>query len=434
MKKIILIILIIVCSNYLFGEDLSLEGCLEKGLKNNLELKDYLLQQKSSELNIDDAINSFFNIGLEGGISGQVSEKSQEYISVNNSKYGVANASLKLRGSLSLALWDNYKYSKLEFENSKLSVKNYENILSYYITTAFYQALLQQEELKVKTKKVEYSKIQYEEAKLRYDLGSLTKSELLQSEVSLSEAKLDILRAKTDLNKAKQKLLTYMNSKMDYQNLNLISENEELIIKNFDLYSLIAEAKKSRIDYKLKANSLKLSKLSKAMAFDTFFPALVASFGANYNYYKYDQEFDIRDDNYTVIGHYDSYYTHGFNLSLGLSWDLSYNEFNKIDKRSVEIKRAQNRLGSKELEIENEVKNAYLEIKNEEERLKSIDKHIKLAKENLDLASKMFNLGNQTMTAQIKAKNDYIEALYQQIYAKYNYKIAIANLNKVIGK
>ena len=417
-----LFLLLAIVSFSLNAKTLTLEECLKLGEQNNLGIMSSKLSIESSENSVSSSLSGFYDVTGSAYISPTISDDYDT--NTDLSKTNIANGTLSAVGNLSLGLIDNYKYSKMSLENSKLSYKNSLNDLRYSIIQSFFTCIIYEEDLKVKKEKIEYSKLQYEQTKLRYEIGSLTKSDLLTSEVELSRDSLSIIGAVSNFNIKKQNLINLINIHLDFSELDLkydgFKEDED---KNFVLIDLIKEALENRLDIKISEKNLDLAKLNLDKDYNTFYPSLQANVSTSIT----------RNDIFTTDPAIDNT-TKDLKASLSLNWNLSLSEFNNFDREKVTIKQNEVSLDLKKQSVINEVKLSYLDLINQKENLDRLDKHIELAKQNLELANEMFKIGNRSIIEQIKAKNDYIDAVLNKIKSKYQYKIAVSNMYKTIGK
>ncbi|MBN1970790.1 MAG: TolC family protein [Candidatus Delongbacteria bacterium] len=423
MKKIIVLFLTLIIS--LIAKDYSLEECIAIGMEKNLDIIQRNLELQNSQLSTKSTLSNFYDIGssYNAGYNysntevkvGDTDYKNNELTKLNHA------LALTLTGNLSLQLLDSYEISKLSEQYALLNLEDQKDNLIVSITSAFYNVLLAKEDVGVQNENIKYNQTQYEETKLRYELGSLTKSELLQAEVNLSNAKLSIISSEKRYDTSRQSLINILNIEENYKEFNPISSENALVMEVPSIEELVNIAMENRIDIKNSSINLEQSNLSLKSEYHGYLPGLNGSLGLNYGD-TYDMDTEENTNSY------------GTTASIGLRWDLSYSDFNKKDMKAVALKKSEVAHQQVISKAKNEVINSYLELMLQKENLESIDKHVELAKENLDLANEMFRLGNKTITDQIKAVNDYISAKYKKIEARYNYMIDYAKLVNSVGK
>jgi outer membrane protein TolC len=292
------------------------------------------------------------------------------------------------------------------------------------VINSFFQSLLAEENLKLRKEIAEYSMKKFEEAVLKFNMGNISRSDLLSFEVSKSSDIMDLKAAESNLKKNRQNLIFYMNSGHDPDSLSLIFENDEPAAEAAELNDeeLISEAIDNRPDMKLSKNYLDQKELSLKMQYDNYLPSLTGS--VSYDYSKYD---DLKDD-------YFSYSNDGIKAKLGISVNLTYSGINGIDKAKVEMTKGRLQLDSQTETVRNEIRLKLIEFENQKNNLKLARKHVELAQENLDLADKLFFIGNKSATDYLQARNDYIKARYQEISYQYNLILARYDLYNSLGR
>ncbi|PID27444.1 MAG: hypothetical protein CR982_05740 [Candidatus Cloacimonadota bacterium] len=422
MKKVFFMILIVVAAA--FGKDYTLKECVDIALKNNLNLMKSKLDKRLAELDLKSVKSSF--LGIRGAYDGEIFFSKSKFSNFddNLNDYNYTDSddftnrlSLSITANLSLPLIDRYKSSSLGIEYAENNLESVRDNLIYSVTTSFYNCILAREDINVQKENIKYNQTQYDETKLRYDLGSLTKSELLQAEVNLSTARLNIINSEKRYEIVVQNLINLLNIDESYKQFNPVYEiPQKVTIENLDLEKLIEIGLKNRIDVKNAELSLEQNSLLYDIEFDGIFPSVSASFNNSYS--------TSNDKETQSLDHI---------LSATLNWDLTFEDFNRMDKQKVSLKKSE--LSYKQIisNAKNEITKTYLELIQQKENLDRVGKHVELAKENLDLANEMFRFGNKTITDRIKAMNDYIQSKYREIQARYEYITSLAKLRNSIN-
>ena len=421
-----LVAVFLICISALATE-LSLDKCLDYAQKS-LEIKNTELDVEVSRREKKESLYNFFDIKASAGTgpSYTMSHNMETDTITQNSKYK-NNVKAGLEASFSADLYNSYqisgkniKSSLLEKEKALLDLK--ENVRETYL-----KALIAYEAFKVKKEKVSYSNFLYNEAKLKFELGTLPHSELLATKVDYSRAALDTLSAKTSYHNLIIDLLTIIDIEDDYKKITL-KEDKTGFSEVGSIDELLTKGLANRVELKLYKNYITREKLRLNSLRYTWLPGVSADAEASlsrtdYLTYKIEDKEEDIDPSFGI----------DYNAGLALNWDITLSEFNSIDKQKLTVKKNENRYKKEVLKVKGEIHSAYNRLMQEKEGLTSVEKHIELTKENLAVAEKMFKIGNKAMSDYIKAKNDYIEALNLRIQSKLNYKIAYYNLMKVTG-
>lgn len=432
MKKIVFLALAALLLP-LSAATMTLEECYKEALAKNISLKVNEIKKMSSETDRKGALYNFYD--LTGTYNGEYAygknypDNEPLPVGSNNNSYITnslkSNAGLALNANLSFGLIDNYKYTKLAVASSDLEANQSRLSLLQGVTAAFYNLASAKDALEMQKEKIELSRLQYEQEKLKLQLGNSTKSELYAAEVEYSADSLDIYKAETSVKKSKQSLISIINSRESYDSFDISVDKAEL--DNYEPVvstesALIEQALNSRADYQAQKNSFAMSQLNMDMSKDKYLPTASASVGTDYIYGK-----DLESE--ATARKFD------YKLSLGLNWKVDLlADCNSVDKSKLALEHSRLSLESLTNSITSEVKTAYLTVKMQEQQLLQTRKHLELTKQNLELAEEMYRLGKKSLIEMVSAKNNYITAKQNNIDARYQYKIAYSELMKVIGK
>ncbi|MDA3884867.1 MAG: TolC family protein [Candidatus Delongbacteria bacterium] len=408
------IIILLLAFQLVNAVTFDLDQCLDFAEKNNKSIQISNYQKDISVMNVKDARNRFFDVyGRDNNI---FSMDDDENMNINFS------TSVGVTGTLSSGLIHNYQYSGISSENSFLDHTNSVNSLRNQVTSAFFGVLIAKENLKLQKDKLEYSQKKFEEAKLRFDMGNMSQSDLLSFEVTLSEDTIDLKNKESALKKQKQNLLYLMHNQIKDEEFDIEYKEELDTTFNFVKKDLIDEALKNRPDILKYQNYLGQQDLMLKMQYDNFLPSL--SGDVYYNYTKYH---DFNNDLFSNS-------SDGIKGNLTLSLNLSYSNCNSIDKNKVELKKSKLSFESKVLEIKNDITSKLIDLQNQKNNLELADKHIELAEKNLELAEKLFAIGDKSVSDYLKARNDFISAKNRKINYLYSFIISKYDLYNSVGR
>lgn len=412
MKKIILLL---AAAQISFGVTMTLDQCIQTAEKNNTDIKISSSDKVISDHYLKDARNRFFDINGDGSYS---------YYSYNgdiDNENTTLSASAGVSGKISPLLFHSYQSSKISNQSAGISFKGMENTVKYTIINSFFQTLIAEERLKLQKDISEYSQKKFEEAQLKYSMGNISKSDLLNFEVSKSSDVIDLKAAESNLKINKQNLIYYMNAEINPDSLSIAYEQAEVKDELLTESALIDEALKNNPDVAVQKNYLSQKELSLKMEYDNYLPSLTGSLS-----YGYNKTENLINDVSTAAD--------GITARAGLSVNLTYSGLNGIDRNKVEVKKSRLQLENKIESIKNEIRIKLLELENQKNSLELAGKHVELAKENLDLADKLFFIGDKSATDYLQARNDFIKAEYNKINTQYNYILSKYDLYNSLGR
>lgn len=414
-KKMNKIILLLAAAQISFGVTMTLDQCIQTAEKNNTDIKISGSDKVISDHYLKDARNRFFDINGDGSYS------YYSFYGDTDNENATLSASAGISGKISPLLFHSYQSSKISNQSADISYKGTENIIRYTVINSFFQTLIAEERLKLQKDISEYSQKKFEEAQLKYSMGNISKSDLLNFEVSKSSDVIDLKAAESNLKKNKQNLIYYMNAEITPDSLSITYEQAEIKDELPAESVLIDEALKNNPDVAVQKNYLSQKELSLKMEYDNYLPSLTGSLS-----YGYNKTEDLVNDFSTTAD--------GITARAGLSVNLTYSGLNGIDRNKVEVKKSRLQLENKIESIKNEIRIKLLELENQKNSLELAGKHVELAKENLDLADKLFFIGDKSATDYLQARNDFIKAEYNKINTQYNYILSKYDLYNSLGR
>ncbi len=413
MKKIILLL---AAAQISFGVTMTLDQCIQTAEKNNTDIKISGSDKVISDHYLKDARNRFLDVTGTGSYS------YYSFFGDTDTENSNLSASAGVEAKISPLLFHSYQSSKISNQSAEISYKGIENTVRYTVINSFFQTLIAEERLKLQRDISEYSQKKFEEAQLKYSMGNISKSDLLNFEVSKSSDVIDLKAAESNLKKNKQNLIYYMNAEIMPDSLRIVYEQAEIKDEILAEAELIDEALKNNPDLAVQKNYLSQKELSLKMEYDNYLPSLTGSIS-----YGYEKKDDLNND---LL----SYSSDGITARAGLSVNLTYSGLNGIDRNKVEVKKSRLQLENKIESIKNEIRIKLLELENQKNSLELAGKHVELAKENLDLADKLFFIGDKSATDYLQARNDFIKAEYNKINTQYNYILSKYDLYNSLGR
>lgn len=253
-----------------------------------------------------------------------------------------------------------------------------------------------------------------EQAKGFFEVGVKPKFDVTKAEVDLGTAKLNLVIAENALKSAKANLDNAMGvpESPDY----IIEDNLQMVKYIITFDDAISNAYNNRPELKSIISRKEAAASAVELAIKGFYPVLTGN--ASYNW---------SGDNFPLDD--------GWNAGLTLSFPLFSGFLTKHQveeaKANLNVQKANEE--SLRQSIFLEVQQAYLNLKEAEERIPIAELNVKQAQENFEIADGRYRAGvgnpievTDASVALTNAKTAYIKALY-------DYKIAIASLEKAMG-
>jgi outer membrane protein TolC len=316
-------------------------------------------------------------------------------------------------------IWYAFKNAKIDLKIAKERLKNTKEALILNVKKVFFNVLVLKELLKTHYEALQLAERNYQNVKERFELGMVSKYDLLRAELSVSTIKPQILNA--------QKLIQIMTANLKV--MIGLSENVQVKIsgqldyneKQLEISTLIKEALTNRSEiHQLKMELEKTTNLLK-MTWAQYIPDF--SLIASYSY---------RSDNFKfTAGNWENFYT----ISLGIRFPIFTGFRRSAEIGEIKVLRKMLAMNVKELNDATriEILDLYYTVKEEYEKIELGLKNIETASEGVRIADLNYKEGLITILELNSSYNGLTQAKVSFIQAVYNYKIALAKLEKVTG-
>ncbi len=386
------------------GEALNLERCIEIALSRQPKIIAAVNNVKINQSRVGQANANYFpQVDWTSGYN--KSDSLDQYTSGGTLKQNIFDF-----GKTSTQV----QIVNLNLNSSRSDLANTSSETILNVRLAYYGALKTKRDAGVAEETVAQFRQHLEQAKGFYETGIKPKIDVTKAEVDLSSSKLNLIKAAN----ARRIAFAELNYSMGVPEAPEYDIEDNLSYKSFVITfeDAIAAAYKNRAD--LASIILKKEASSKAieLAKTGYYPEL----SGNASYKWTGEKFPLEE---------------GWNAGVTLSFPI-FSGF--LTKYQVEEARANlNLLSANEEALRQaiflDLQQAYLNLKEAEERIPAAEIVVKHAEENLDLANGRYEagVGNpiEVTDARIglsNAKSSYIQALY-------DHKIALANLEKAMG-
>lgn len=430
MKKIVTTFLLLQISFFsVFSQvSLTLEEAVSMALENNYAIGVARVQSSIAEdrNNIGSA-GALPSLVVNAATSSSNSVTSQEYFigpSVNNQR--AASSILNGNAVLNWTIFDGLKMfatkaqlNELEEEgalNLKIEIEN--TIVK--ITTSYFDVVRQQQLIKAAKDAIKIHRQRLKAARLRFDIGSISKMDLLLAKVDLNAQKSVLLKLKNELNNAKVTLNQLLGKDLDSDFIakDKIVVNYKPIYKDIRLrvidnnYQLLS----AKNTVKLSASSLRQKNSLRLPNVDV---------NATYNFGQIKNQVGV-----VLLNKYT-----GLNLGLSASWVIFDGFKNNREVKTSKFMVEQSKLKFEQVtsEVEASLLKAFKSYLNLLEILKLEEENIGVAKESVNYALKRFKIGSTNTIDLMTAQQKYEDAFSRLIDARYNAKLAETELKRLEG-
>jgi len=330
-------------------------------------------------------------------------------ISVNQTLFSGGNNYFNLKRSKSLENSASY-----QLEDTKQQT-------IYIVKERYYNLLKADHLLTIADETIKSSEESYKRAQILFDVGKAPKSDVLKAKVQLEKDRLSQIEAENGLAVAKASLNYILGFSVDHEldivdNLDVPEMNVNYDDAMDQAFTKHPTLKRAQWDVRAAQAALKASATQ-------FMPTLSA-------YYSYSW----RNEDFNKI---DKMFDKDYNWYAGLQFSLPI--FQGLT-RYASLSQAKLTLGSQKVSLDQvkrdialEVKQACFDVKQARKKILVTQDAITAAEEDLRLNREKYSLGAGTMLDLLNAQVSYATAQSDNVQSLYDYKYAVARLEKAMG-
>ncbi len=453
--------------NTVTPETWTLKKCLDYAEKNNIQLKQMALQIESAKGNKMESeagrlpdLNGFFSQSVNLGRTVVSATNSLETTTTNNSSLGLtSNFNLYNGGRIKNTIVQR----DLQLELTKLQVDEANNTLQLQILSAYMQALLAEEQLKVLQNQAELTKEQRVRMNKLVDAGVRAPSDLLDLDAQIARDDINIVNAENNVNAsylAIAQMLDYYKPirivKPDV--VNQLPDVSGVGLMNAD--QIYDAALRTQPQFKVTDMQTQIAEKGYEIAKGWKHPtvSLFARYSTDYssaikNFVETDEVIQLPTSFTTLSGEgvlFNNVVTNQENIpyftQLGDNWRASvgvsvnvpifnnYQVKNGIEQARINI---ENTVYTKDLaknQLRRDVEQAYLDVNATAKRYKANNSNMKTLQKSLAQTERRFELGLVNAFDYLTAKNNLASAELNLQSAIYEYIFRMKILDFYQGK
>jgi outer membrane protein TolC len=300
--------------------------------------------------------------------------------------------------------------------------------IAQLVKTQYFTLLLSKRLVEVNVTALERAEVNLRSAQGFFQVGTQPKSFVTRAEVEVANGRVNVIRAQNAVSLARVALNTAMGIAV-----NAPTEVKDLLAyQQFPMNrdTLVAEAIKNRPEYRQVKAQADAADAFVRQTFRDFFPNLTGT------------------GNYGLVGitgstGQTSRSTSGFTdvnnvweLGLSLNWSIfdGGGRVARYKEAKAAVEASQARVRDAELQVWQSVEQSYLNLGEAEERIGAAGKAVESAEENYQLARGRFDAGVANIIELTDAQLALTQAQSTEAQALSDYRIAIANLERALGR
>lgn len=416
----------------------TLEDCIEYALENNIQLKRRQLLSESAKNNFNQS-----RLSVLPGIGASVSHDLNSGRALNTDTYQWENREFE-QGSLGaqarMNLFNGFQnYNSIQQQRFLLlsSLENVEeamNDISMRISSAYFQILLDMELVEIAENQLESSKVEMESARSNFQLGNISRGDLLEIESQVAANDYQYTLASNNLSSSYLELIQLM--QLDYDTdfqvyrPEIDQVNESAVLNNVDLIYDQAESILPQV--RGAGYYLKSAERGLAMARGMLSPSLAIT-GTYYSRYSelakdpldqgdYPYSSQIKDNQYRQLS-----------LTLQIPIFDGWRVRNRISNSKISVLDAGYQLDETRQELYTEIHRMHNNAVNALNRYNSAEKAVESSEESFDFARQQFRLGLIDFVEFQLAQSSLFGARSNMAQAKYEYVLRSMLLDFYLG-
>jgi outer membrane protein TolC len=416
------------------GRVLTLEECIAIALEAQPRIQATLADYAAARFRVNQALSPLLP-QLSGLVSATRSEtwtsqttaagRSVNAVNQQSGVFGYSLASKQLGDSFIAQV----QFSQLLFDFGKtlaatdaarklaeVAVEDVElqrQLISLTVKEAYTNTLFSQRLIRVQEQAVERAQLNLRSAKGFFDVGTRPKSDVARAEVDVANARVDLIRARNAMRTAIVALNTAM--AIDVDSPTQIVDNLIYQPTTLDRQQLRAESLRQRPEYRQSKLRAAAAEATERQTFRNFFPDVTGT-GA------YGGSQSQLNENWAV--------------GLALNWSLfdGGNRIARYQEAKANLEGARARIKSTELDIAQNVEQAEIAVEEAQERIQAAQTLVASAQENFRLAQGRFDAGVGTILELTDAQLALTQAQNTESQALADYRIALARLDRAVGR
>lgn len=431
MRRNILAIFILIFSlSGIYAQKvLTLNDALQTGLKNNFDIKIIRNQAQISKNNDNIGTAGYLpTLEADGGINQSVQNINQHYSTgaeqiKNNAQTSNISAGIELDWTIfnGFLMFGNKEQLSAFDRAGMLFYRNQVEISSDSIISAYYSIVRIQQLIKLQNESIKISSAKLEVAKTKFDIGSASKLDYLQSKVDLNADSTLLLKQMVSLKKSKENLKYFIGIK----DTNDFIVGDTITLQPIFSYATLQNLALQQNNQILALNEQKnaaLAGIKQAKSYS--YPSIALS--SRYNFSN-----SVAQAGFVLI-----------NQAVGLNYGASA-RWNIFEGGTIRTNIANAKINSENADlsydqtvqvINTQLASSFEDYITNNTLIKLVKDNLKFAVENLDIATESYKIGKINMIDYRTAQLGYVNAYTNLFTAIYSAKNSELNLMRLTGQ
>lgn len=414
----------------------TIQECVAYALKNNISIKQSVLDADLAKINKNSALGSFlpsinadashsWNIGLNQNITTGILENQTTQFSA----FGLNTGVDIYKG---LQNQNRLRKSNLQILASQYNLDKMKEDISLYVANAFLQILFDKENIKVQKEQLAISEKQYVRTDELVKAGSIPRGDLLDIKATVASNKQKVVSAENAFIISKLSLVQLLQLD-DFENFDIadveygVADSPTMLLGPEAIFQ---KAKEIRVELKIAKSNLEIAERDLKIAKGGFQPSLQGFYRFNTRISYADVPvFDssgkfvgFRNPN-PFFNQFSDNKGHNFGMQLNIPILNGFSVKNSVERSKVSIEKNKLALSQSELDLERNVYKAFTDVKGALNAYESAIIALDARKEAFNYASEKLAVGimnafdfNQSQTLLSNSQSEVLRTKYDYIF------------------
>lgn len=433
------ILLLIICLGLSISlraqnaEQITLQEAIDIALENNYQLKiaaNNLDLAKHQELNE----KGDFLPSLNGSLSGNRTEGSQFVPGSDNFVNTVVRG---ISGSLNTNLpifagfqnINSLKSSRLDTESEEENFQRVRETVIFQTVSNYLQVLLDKKLLEIDQENLASSQKTLEQVQAQVEVGSRPTVDLFNQEATVANNELRVVNSENALTNSRIQLIRglQVDPLKEYEFSIPDVEPEDVSLQDYNLDNLVTIALESRSDLKRDELAIESIKYQLKVTKASIYPTL-GLFGSIRTDYSDQSDFSFGDQ------FYDQNIVKSIGLSLNVPFFNNFNRRTNIQAQKISYRNARLNLEDAELQVVQEVNQAYSDYESFAKQLDASQKALTAAEKSYETQQERYQVGAGTLIELSDANAQFVEAQSNRAQALFRIIFQEKLLDYYLGK
>lgn len=411
---------LILLSFFLFffqlrAETMTLEDCIAWAKTNNLQLLKSRMDIERARKNLTSARADYYpSLGLSSSYRYSGSEIAETSRLSSGREIFATGLSAQYTIYKGGAIRIGERIAQIKLKIAEENYRQIENEIVYSVKQAFFKIRQNQDQISLIKDVLKRRQENLLLLRLNYNVGRESEPNVKQAEVNLEQTEYEYLKAQRNLNLAKEELAQILNRPKE--EIEIFPEEKE---KNFPpLDSLLKEAENRRPEMIVAQKNREIVQDQIKLAKSAYFPTI--SFSSSYGW----QGGKITEQKANW----------GFGINFSLPLFNGFATKAKVEEAKISLKQEDWQLLSLGLKVKREVEEAYTNWQLCEKNLEVNRKMLEAVRSVYQLTKLQYEQGRTTYFFLQQKEGELTQAENNYLNALYNLRLAIATLEKVLGR